>query len=738
LSEEEFFINRIRILLLAFLIFTVVSGAGAAAEPVAHYAYITNYQSGNVSIINMTTDTVTATVPVEGFPVGVAASPDGRKVYVANSDSENVSVIDTATNTVIATVNVGSLPWGVAVNPEGSKVYVANLLSNSISIIDIATNAVTATVDVGNGPSGVAVNDDGTRVYVTNTHNDNVSIIDAATNTVTAVVNVGGSPHGVTVNGDGTRVYVTNRDSNSISVIDTATNDVVATLNVGNYPEGIIANPDGTKIYVTNRDSDTVSVIDTTTNNVTDNIPVGNYPEGISVTSDGTKVYVANWDSNTVSVIDTATNNVTATVNVESSPYAFGQFIASVPSVLPVANFTANTTSGLAPLTVQFNDYSENADSREWDFENDGFSDSVEQDPVYTFVSAGSYEVNLTVSNEYGNNSKIITITVQNSTAVLPIADFSASTTSGYAPLTVQFTDRSQHATGWTWTFGDGGISTDRNPSHTYSTAGTYTVYLIVSNGNSTASKTATINVYQTSNGGSSGGGSSGGGGVGGSPESARNIEVKELSQAYITNGNSVKFDFAKKATCVVYVSFDAKKTTGKTTSNVEMLRGKSMLVPALPSGIIYKSLNIWVGNAGFATPTNIENAVICFKVEKAWIKDKKIDPDSITLYRYNDGKWNKLETSLSEEDNKYLYFIAKTPGFSPFVIKGESTTKEAGNETVPKNNTLNSGENITPGAEPKTPTEKNTENSKIPGFKVVYGIISLCTLLLYKKTRHD
>jgi hypothetical protein len=159
--------------------------------------------------------------------------------------------------------------------------------------------------------------------------------------------------------------------------------------------------------------------------------------------------------------------------------------------------------------------------------------------------------------------------------------------------------------------------------------------------------------------------------------------------------------------------------------------------VTALPSGIIYKSLNIWVGNAGFATPANIENAVICFKVEKAWIKDKKVDPDSITLYRYNDGKWNKLETGLSGEDNKYLYFIAKTPGFSPFVIKGESTVK-AENGTLSNNSSQKSGENTTAGVESKTPTEKNTENNKIPGFEVVYGIVSLFTLFVYKKTKNN
>ena len=43
----------------------------------------------------------------------------------------------------------------------------------------------------------------------------------------------------------------------------------------------------------------------------------------------------------------------------------------------------------------------------------------------------------------------------------------------------------------------------------------------------------------------------------------------------------------------------------------------------------------------------NIENAVVCFKVEKSWIQDKKIDQSSIILNRYSDKKWNQLPTSL-------------------------------------------------------------------------------------------
>jgi PKD repeat protein len=66
---------------------------------------------------------------------------------------------------------------------------------------------------------------------------------------------------------------------------------------------------------------------------------------------------------------------------------------------------------------------------------------------------------------------------------VTVVANFTSSTTVGYAPLSVNFTDLSQNATSWLWTFGDGSKSSSKNPTHTYSKVGRYTVNLKVSHG---------------------------------------------------------------------------------------------------------------------------------------------------------------------------------------------------------------------------------------------------------------
>jgi len=167
----------------------------------------------------------------------------------------------------------------------------------------------------------------------------------------------------------------------------------------------------------------------------------------------------------------------------------------------PVANFTATPTSGTVPLTVNFKDQSTGTvSSYAWDFNNDGNIDSTEQSPSYTYGTAGTYTVNLTVTGPGGNDSEVKTgyIKVTGLSSGKPVATFSASPASGKTPLAVAFTDKSSNMpTKWKWSFGDGASSTIQNPKHKYSKAGKYTVTLTVTNakGSNTVTETDYIKV---------------------------------------------------------------------------------------------------------------------------------------------------------------------------------------------------------------------------------------------------
>lgn len=145
----------------------------------------------------------------------------------------------------------------------------------------------------------------------------------------------------------------------------------------------------------------------------------------------------------------------------------------------PLAAFTADPTFGLSPLMVSFTDQSiDSVITWHWQF-GDGDT-SILQHPDHEYANPGMYSVTLKISGPGGNDS----LTKQNYIEVLynpPTADFIGEPTSGPAPLEVQFTDLSADTVNsWEWEFGDGNVSNEQNPMHTYDTSGVYTVSLTV------------------------------------------------------------------------------------------------------------------------------------------------------------------------------------------------------------------------------------------------------------------
>jgi PGF-pre-PGF domain-containing protein len=104
----------------------------------------------------------------------------------------------------------------------------------------------------------------------------------------------------------------------------------------------------------------------------------------------------------------------------------------------------------------------------------------------------GSTSVRITQSRIEDHTEKVLPVILDNSTIHIgawentpsaPVIAFSASPRSGNAPLSVAFTDTSSNSPSmWSWSFGDGTYSTEKNPSHTYTAAGTYAVSLIATN----------------------------------------------------------------------------------------------------------------------------------------------------------------------------------------------------------------------------------------------------------------
>ncbi|AAM05420.1 cell surface protein [Methanosarcina acetivorans C2A] len=209
---------------------------------------------------------------------------------------------------------------------------------------------------------------------------------------------------------------------------------------------------------------------------------------------------------------------------------------------------------------------------------------------------------------------------------------------------------------------------------------------------------------------GGGGSGESGGGVAGGSPEPASNVESKELVQNFVTSGRHIRFDFTRNATPVTAVEFDARKNAGKVTVTAEMLKNQSVLVSGLPEGEVYGHFNIWAGNSGFASPDNIQNPTVSFRVEKDWISENRIGPASVSLYRYSDSNWTELPSRITGEDEAFFYFESETPAFTTFAVAGQQIGSLQSSSHTPVQN--NSPETGPEGVPEVWITRENTENS--------------------------
>jgi parallel beta-helix repeat protein len=180
--------------------------------------------------------------------------------------------------------------------------------------------------------------------------------------------------------------------------------------------------------------------------------------------------------------------------------------------LLPIAHFSADASYVVVGKTqVHFNftgDGGNMPPSFLWDF-GDGLTSALEN-PTMTFNTPGIYNVSLTVTDVDGDSDFEIDIDrIMVVANLLPVSTFTASATTITAGGTVQFTftgspgnEFPEDEATYLWYFGDGTNSGQTNASHTYATAGTYSVFLWVTDADGdevmSAQLTITVNAPQT------------------------------------------------------------------------------------------------------------------------------------------------------------------------------------------------------------------------------------------------
>jgi len=267
-----------------------------AFNPAGTRAYVTDQFGNAVSVLDATSHTVIATIPLGdgGFNLGVA--PNGERVY-ATTAAGHVRVIATATNTVVDSMMVGSAANGVAFSPDGGTVYISSRDAGTVSAFRTSDDHLLHTYTVGGRPQRVSVSPDGATLYAAN-EDHGLDVVSVATGTATTVAGIDAG-YGLGLTPDGEELWVTSPTEARVYIVDRQSAAVATTVQLaGAMPRNVAFSADGAVGVVTDGNGSVLFLA--RDGSVERTLPLSGEPYGVAVSAGG-QVFVARVLADSVS-----------------------------------------------------------------------------------------------------------------------------------------------------------------------------------------------------------------------------------------------------------------------------------------------------------------------------------------------------------------------------------------------------------------------------------------------------
>ena len=207
----------------------------------------------HLSVVNIATDRVEKQIGTQqDFSHLLVHHPTKPLVYVSNINSGSVSVINVEMNEVVLVIQCSDRAEGIDITPDGSELWVTNIDDHSISVIDTETYETTNRLDTGNQPLRLQFSMDGKQCLVSNASDGTISIYDTETKKQIANVHIPGKknlfekviyhtprPVGILMHPNGKYAFVSNYSAGRVEVLDMSTFTLVSSINVGSMPDGL-------------------------------------------------------------------------------------------------------------------------------------------------------------------------------------------------------------------------------------------------------------------------------------------------------------------------------------------------------------------------------------------------------------------------------------------------------------------------------------------------------------------
>jgi len=178
--------------------------------------------------------------------------PNKPMAYVTNINSGSVSVIDLVEDKVIKIIPCGKGTEGIDITPDGMEIWVTNNREEFISVINTDTYQITDTLATGKESLRLKFSIDGKICMVPNSSDGTISVYDRYSKKQIKIISIPGKksfieralyhtprPVGILMHPNGLYAFVANSNADKIEVIDMKTFNIVSTIGTERVPDGL-------------------------------------------------------------------------------------------------------------------------------------------------------------------------------------------------------------------------------------------------------------------------------------------------------------------------------------------------------------------------------------------------------------------------------------------------------------------------------------------------------------------
>lgn len=226
---------------------------GIVAFPKSNKVGVVTDIGNNLLVVDVAKGIVEKNIPTQQVVSHLLVlDPKKPLAYVSNINSGSVSVIDLEKEKVIKIIPCGFKTEGIDITPDGSEIWVTNNKENTISVINTTTYQITNTLPAGKESLRLKFSIDGKHCLVTNATDGTISVYDQHTKKQIKTIQLHGKanlvekilyhtprPVGILIHPNGQYAFVANSNANKIEVIDMKTFTLVSNIGTAKIPDGL-------------------------------------------------------------------------------------------------------------------------------------------------------------------------------------------------------------------------------------------------------------------------------------------------------------------------------------------------------------------------------------------------------------------------------------------------------------------------------------------------------------------